>query len=128
MITAKQRLLSLVIFIVTATACGNPHFFPRLQPLFPGLDESSIRANGRRALDEAKADFVLLKRGEAPRYATFVKTAPYSRSRVYDGKGYRLTFVCEQSVYPHRVGPEIVIFSGITGGREYRYREIDETF
>lgn len=117
-------------FILTATlccsACQNPHFFPRLRPLFAGLDESRVPAAARSALAEAKVDFQLARHGAAPRYARFVSEARYSHTRCFQGRGYRLTMVNEGLVVSSRTGPAITIDSSITGGKPYRYDEIDE--
>src|SRR5690242_11813577 len=88
-------LILAAIFLGLPGCAGtrNPHFFPRLHPLFAGLDESKIRGNARAMLARAKEDFQLARHGKEPRYAKYVSTIPYTHSRVYEGKGYRLTMV-----------------------------------
>lgn len=108
------------------SSCANPHFFPRLRPLFPGLAETGLSAPARNSLARAKADFLLLKQGQPPQHAKFVSTIPYTRSRVYSGQGYRLTMVRQDNIYPHKVGAEIVVSPSITGGKAYHYDEVDE--
>jgi hypothetical protein len=94
--------------------------------LFPGLDEAGLSAADMTALAQAKTDFVLVKHGKTPQYATLISADPYSRSRVYQGKSYRLTSVREDNTYPLRNGPEIVFSPSLTGGKPYHYDEVDE--
>jgi hypothetical protein len=97
-----------------------------MRPLFPGLTEAGMSAADRTALAQAKSDFQMVKHGKAPQHAQFVSTIPHTRSRVYQGQGYRLTFVREDNIYPHRTGPDIVVSPSITGGKAYHYDEVDE--
>jgi hypothetical protein len=108
------------------SSCANPHFFPRLHPLFPGLEEANLSPHAQNCLAQAKSDFLLLKHGEAPRHATLARTVPHSRSKVYEGPGYRLTMVREENSCAPRMGPEIMVASTITGGPAYHYDEIDD--
>lgn len=108
------------------SSCANPHFFPRLHPLFPGLDEAGLSAADRTTLAKAKTDFQLVKHGKAPQYATLVSADPHTRSRVYQGQSYCLTSVREDNPCCCRTGPEIVFSPTITGGKAYRYDEVDE--
>jgi len=126
--TRQPALAAFLIasFLLSSTSCANPHFFPRLRPLFPGLAETDLSAPARNSLAQAKADFLLLKQGKPPQYARFVSTIPNTRSRVYEGQGYRLTRVREDNIYPHKFGPEIVVSPSITGGKAYHYDEVDE--
>jgi hypothetical protein len=118
----------LCIFLLLLTsACANSHFFPRLHPLFPGLDESRLSDSSRRALGEAKVDFWRLKHGMEPQYANLARTLPDGHSKVYNGRGYRLTLRSQRSFDPYRIGPEIVIFASLTGGCDYSYDELEET-
>ena len=59
-------------------------------------------------------------------HAQFVTTIPYTRSRVFDGKGYRLTMVSNDKAPSHPHGPDIVINGSITGGKPYQYDEIND--
>lgn len=117
--------LALAVF----AGCAGPqtaHFFPRMRPLFSGLDETGMNAEAQAALAEAKADFQLAKRGQEPRHASYVDTLPHTQSKVYQGRGYRLTKVRDHAFYAHSDGAEIVIEPRITGGKPYRYDEVDE--
>lgn len=77
-------------------------------------------------LAQAKVDFQLARTGKTPQYAKFSKTIRFTRSKVYEGQGYRLTVVSEDSQYPHKKGPDIVLSPSITGGKPYHYDEVDE--
>jgi hypothetical protein len=115
-----------LLVISLLSSCANPHFFPRLRPLFPGLDEAGLSAADRTALAQAKTDFQRVKHGKTPQYATLVSAIPHTRSRVYQGQAYCLTSVREDNIYPHRTGPDIVVSPSITGGKAYHYDEVDE--
>lgn len=106
-------------------ACANDHFFPRLRPLFAGLDESRVPASQRRALAEAKVDFQLARQGQPPRYARPAGVLPCSHSQVFRGDGYQVTLVDKDLAYLTLKGPEIVVEPSITQGRPYHYDEID---
>lgn len=103
----------------------NPHFFPRMHPLFAGLDESKVCDCAKAILTKAKADFQLARHGEEPRYAKYVSTIPYTHSRVYEGKGYRLTMVNKDLVSVRYEGPRIVLDACITGGKPFAYDEVN---
>jgi hypothetical protein len=126
MAPVRTILCLAVLSIGLLPACANPHFFPRLRPLFAGLDEGQVPAGSRTALAHAKTDFMLVKHGKAPRYAQYVKSVPRTNTKVYEGEGYRISAINENTSYPLRKGPEIVVFSSITGGDTYRYDEVDE--
>jgi len=126
----KLPLVSLVLLLAFLILPGcaiteNPHFFPRLRPLFAGLDETKIRPGAKAALAEAKADFQLARHGKAPQYAKYVSTIPYTHSRIYQGKGYRLTLVHKDLVGCCFVGPSIVLDASITGGKPFAYDEVE---
>ncbi len=106
-------------------ACANDHFFPRLKPLFAGLDESRVPAAARAALARAKVDFQLARHGETPRYALHVGTLPCTHSQVFQGRGYQVILVNKDLVNTTETGPEIVLDSSITQGKPYHYDEID---
>jgi hypothetical protein len=114
-----------LLVVCLLSSCANPHFFPRLQPLFPGLDEAGLSAADRTTLAQAKTDFLLVKHGKTPQYATLVSADPHTRSRVYQGQAYRLTSVREDNTYSLRNGPEIVFSPNLTGGKPYHYDEVD---
>jgi hypothetical protein len=114
-----------MLLFATVSGCASGHFFPRCQPLFAGLSETAVPAGARGALAEAKEDFQCGRCGEAPRHARYVTTLPYTHSRVYEGRGYRLTLVDKRLVTSAMKGPEIVVDATITGGGVYRYDEID---
>jgi hypothetical protein len=117
------------IVLSILSGCAGPqkaHFFPSWQPLFAGLDESGIRPGARQALTEAKADFELARQNKEPRFAQYVSTIPNTHSRIYQGKGYRLTMVNKDVVFSRSHGPEIVLDASITGGKPFTYDEVNE--
>ena len=119
-------ILVIALLLLSSVAGGaSDHFFPRLKPLFAGLDESKVPAGSRTALAQAKVDFQLARHGKRPAYAHYTGTLPYSHSETFQGNGYILTMVNKNLVYSVSVGPEIVIDARITGGKTYRYDEID---
>jgi hypothetical protein len=125
--TAFSALLFLTFLAFSACALPtNPHWFPRARPLFAGLDEGKVRPSARAALAEAKVDFQLARHDKALRYAKYVSTIPYTNSRVYQGKGYRLTIVHKDLGVSHSDGPDILLDASITGGKPFSYDEIDE--
>jgi len=123
-VVKTSRLLTLAALLVLITGCANPHFFPRLRPLFPGFAEEGLSSSARSALAEAKIDFQLARQGNAPRYAKYVGEESTSRSKIYQGRGYRLTRVMRTD--PTAEGPDIVLQSSITGGKPWHYDEVDE--
>jgi hypothetical protein len=86
-----------------------------------------VPANARPALARAKVDFQLARHASPPQYAHFVGTASSGDAKVYEGDGYRLTMVNRDLVHHQEVGPDIVLDPAITGGRSYRYDEIDRS-
>ena len=122
----KSLLLSALFSLCMLVGCANPHFFPRTRPLFAGLDETHVPAGATTMLAQAKVDFQLARQGHAPQHAKYAQTIPFTRSKVYEGQGYRLTVVHEDIKYPHKKGPDIVLSSTITGGKPYHYGEVDE--
>ncbi len=124
----KFTFLSLAFSLITFSplaSCAGDHWFPRAQPLFPGVNEASVSASARAALSRAKADFSRARRGESPLYAHFTGTAPSSNSRVYEGDGYRITLVNKYMMVYSDIGADIVLDSSITGGQPLHYSEVD---
>ncbi|MEO6787332.1 MAG: hypothetical protein ABI318_14460 [Chthoniobacteraceae bacterium] len=122
--------VALIISIVLSVLPGcagtrNPHFFPRMHPLFAGLDESKVCGCAKAVLAKAKTDFQLARHGEEPRYAKYVSTIPYTHSRVYEGKGYCLTMVNKDLVSVRYEGPRIVLDACITGDKPFAYDEVN---
>lgn len=115
----------LVAAFPVLTCCAGEHFFPRVKPLFVGLNEGSVPAKSRTALAKAKVDFQLARHASAPQYAHYVGTTPYTNSKVYEGDGYRVTLVHKDMVAYQDVGPDIVIDASVTGGNSYKYNEVD---
>lgn len=116
--------------IQTLPGCAgtqNPNFFPRVRPLFAGLDESKVPADAKPLLANAKTDFQLARRGKAPCHAKYVTTIPYTHSRVFEGKGYCITLVKKNLVDSFYEGPQIVLNSCITGGKPFTYDEVEVT-
>lgn len=124
--TVSLLLFSLVTLLLVSEGCANPHFFPRMRPLFAGLDESKVPRRSQVALAQAKADFQLARAHAQPRYAKFVGLAPSSQTRLYQGNGYRIALVQKEAFFAHSHGPQIVIEGAITGGMAYHYDEVDE--
>ena len=120
--------LALSILLVVLPGCAgtqNANFFPRTRPLFAGLDETKVCACARPSLAKAKADFQLARHGKEPRFAKYISTIPYTHSRVFEGKGYRITMVDKDLVGPRLVGPGIVLDASITGGKPFAYDEVE---
>jgi hypothetical protein len=126
MMTPRLRSFLAIASAGLFLGCANPHFFPRTRPLFPGFDESKMPSTSAKALSEAKVDFQRAIRRQAPIHAQFVEVTPYTRSRVYQGRGYRLTHVDKYSVHSRCEGPHIVLESSLTGGKPYSYDQLDE--
>ena len=76
-------------------------------------------------LAQAKVDFQLARHGRTPQYAKYAHMNRSSHSKVYEGQGYRLTIVHQDSIYPHEEGPDILLYPRITGGEPYHYDEVD---
>ncbi|MEO6740466.1 MAG: hypothetical protein ABIP20_09455 [Chthoniobacteraceae bacterium] len=117
--------IALLLCVPACATTKNPHFFPRLHPLFAGLDESKMRPAAKAALAEAKVDFLRVRHGQKPQYAHYAGSVPYTGSKIYEGRGYRLTMVHEETINAHSDGPSIVVDRSITGGESYSYDEID---
>ncbi len=124
-VTFTRVSYSTPFFLVatTLTSCADEHFFPKMHPLFPGLDEAHVTAHSRQALAQAKVDFVRVRHGQAPQYAHFV--GQDSKGKRYEGNGYQLTSVRNDVVVYSDVSPDIVIASSITGTRPFHYSEIE---
>jgi hypothetical protein len=114
-----------IMAALAATGCANPHFFPRLRPLFVDLDETKIPASAQTALLQAKSDFQRARHYEAPRYAAYSGPGFSPRGKVYQGHGYCITMVHEETAFGWLDGPEIALEPSITGGLRYRYSEVD---
>lgn len=117
--------IALILCLPACAATKDPHFFPRLHPLFAGLDESKMRPAAKAALAEAKVDFLRVRRGQKPQYAQYTRTAPHDGSKIYEGWGYCLTVVHKQIGGSCSDGPAIVLTPKITGGKPYSYDEVD---
>ena len=74
---------------------------------------------------QAKGDFQRARHDEAPRYAVYSGASCSPRGKVYQGRGYRVTLVHEETPNGWYDGPEIVLEPGLTGGLPYRYSEVD---
>ena len=125
---AFSTLLS--IALLALSACAGPNsasFFPRMHPLFAGLDETKVCGCAKESLAKAKADFLLARRGKEPVHAKYVSTIPYTHSRVFEGKGYCITMVKKDIVDSFYEGPKIVLNSSITGGKPFTYDEVEVT-
>ena len=107
------------------TGCANPHFFPRLRPLFVDLNETQVPASARSVLLQAKSDFQRARHHEIPRYAIYSGRRDNPWGKVYQGHGYRVTMVHQESSTGVLDGPAIVLDPSITGGQSYRYDEVD---
>lgn len=118
-------ILAISASILTGCAGGNPHFLPRTRPLFAGLDEQKLSSGTKAMLEQAKTDFQLARHGGDPHYARFSSTIPGTHSRVFEGKGYRLTLVNKDMIVNHYVGPQIVLNAAITGGKPFTYDEVN---
>jgi len=120
------HLAAAVLFVsLSLSSCANPSFFPRLRPLFAGLDESHLPPDKRVALQKAKVDFQRARHGQPPLYAHFTGDVPYSHSLRYAGDGYVLTWVHTGEIHRWAQGPDIVLSGSLTGGNPYHYDELD---
>jgi hypothetical protein len=117
---------SLISLLVLAS-CASEHALPQFKPLIGGLDESLVPASARVALIHAKEDFQCVRQGRAPLYARPAGIVPGTRSRVFEGDGYRLTAVDSDYSNVHLHGLEIVIDPSITHAQAYHYDEIQRT-
>jgi len=120
---ASRTLVSGILLVVAG--CADPHFFPRLRPLFVGLDEASVPVEARPVLAQAKTDFRRARRREAPRFAVFSGFSSHPKGKVYTGKGYRITEVHDEGVNSWLDGLEITLDSSITGRAPFHYSEGD---
>jgi hypothetical protein len=110
---------------LTVTGFADPHFFPRLRPLFIDLNEAKVPAAAQNALAQAKSDFQRARHHEAPRYATYAGLSESPRGRVYRGHGYSVTVVHDETPFGWYEGPKIELDASLTGGAPYRYSEVD---
>lgn len=125
-----RRLLFYLGFSCAAilSGCTTDHFFPRLKPLFAGFDESKIPASARKNLAEAKEDFQCCRHGALPRHARYAGTIAYTHSKVFEGRGYRVTVYDKDLVRPQEHGPGIVLGPSITGAEPFEYEEVNRTW
>lgn len=124
-----QVLFCAGLVLLATPGCASDHFFPKLRPLFAGLDESKVvMAAAKFALAEAKTDFRLAQHGKAPLYSRCVSGVPGTHSKIYQGNGYQLTVVNNDLVRPQAHGPEIVLDTFITGGKPFRFSDIDRSW
>ena len=123
----KQSLFASLVCLSLLASCSNPHFFPRTKPLFAGLDESKVSAPSRAALAHAKEDFRLAQQGKAPRHARLVTGVVCRQQQLYEGDGYLLTVRDDDQVRPQEHGVRIVLEARLTGGRPFRYDDIDRS-
>lgn len=124
---SRCRFLSLLVWLL-ALICTNcaPHaVLPRTKALFAGLDESRLPAAAVAKLAKAKRDFACVRACGKPCHASDAGRVPHSQSRRFTGDGYEITLVKASSGFNHREGVEIVISPSITGGKQFRYEEID---
>lgn len=125
---AFSALLSIAMLALPACAGSNSAgFFPRMHPLFAGLDETKVSGCAKASLAQAKEDFLRARHGREPVHAKYVSTIPYTHSRVFEGKGYCITLVKKDLVDSFYEGPKIVLESSITGGKPYAYDEVEVT-
>jgi hypothetical protein len=113
---AFSALLSLALLALPACAGSNSAgFFPRMHPLFAGLDETKVCGCAKASL------------AQEPVHAKYVSTIPYTHSRVFEGKGYCITLVKKDLVDSFYEGPKIVLNASITGGKPFTYDEVEVT-
>ena len=126
-IRVKTPLTALAVLLAATAASSqaNPHFFPRLRPLFVGLDESRVPARAKNALQEAKVDFQRARLAEPPRFAVYSGESSDPKGKVYQGQGYQITEVHEEAVNIWYDGPKITLESSVTGGKAYQYSEVN---
>lgn len=122
---ASLILAATLLCLPGCAGTQNPHFFPRMHPLFAGLDQTKVGGGAKAMLANAKADFELARHGQEPRHAKYVRTIPYTHSRVFEARGYRLTMVKKDLLPSHYEGPQIILNSNITGGKPFSYDEVD---
>ena len=125
MIRALSILILSSVLAIACTECSSPHVFPRLKPLFVGLDESALSQASKNKLTHAKVDFQCARKGEPPRFASDAGGIRHTRSRRFIGDGYEIIIVDASAGFVRRTGPEITIASCITGGKPYHYDEIE---
>lgn len=122
----SQPVLLLAAFFALALAsCASHAVLPRTKALFAGLDESRLPAAAVAKLAKAKRDFACVRACGKPCHASDAGRVPNSQSRRFTGDGYEITLVNASSGFNHREGVEITISPSITGGKPFRYEEID---
>ncbi len=117
----KRALMGALMLDLLLTACSAPHFVPRERSLFPGLDEYSVAPARQPALKDAKEDFLLAQRGLVPAHAKPVSADTWGRVRVFDGEGYRVIVKEQDPLARHPKGPDIILYSSLTGAAPYHY-------
>lgn len=118
-------LLLAALFALALASCASHAVLPRTKALFAGLDESRLPAAAVAKLAKAKQDFACVRACGKPCHASDGGRVPNSQSRRFTGDGYEITLVKASSGFNHREGVEITISPGITGGKPFRYEEID---
>lgn len=119
----SQVGIAVVSLSLLLPACADEHFFPKVRPLFPGLNEAMVPVKEKTKLAKAKVDFARARHGKAPQYAHLANSD--SGAAVYSGEGYRITLVHNDVVLYQDVGAGIVIEPCLTGGAPYAYDEIE---
>lgn len=125
MIRALFTALFACYVVLVGTSCSSSHVLPCLKPVFAGLDESKVPAAARHQLSKAKQDFRCVRVCGQACYARDCGRIPHTNSRKFVGDGYEITQVDSWAGFVHRHGPQIVIQPCITGGRIYRYDEVE---
>lgn len=113
------------VVVTGSTSCSSPHVFPRLKPLFVGLDESALNPVAKRKLAKAKTDFQCVRTSGKPFHAQDSGRVPHSKTRKFVGDGYEITMVDSWAGFVHSHGPKICIQPSITGGKAYHYDEVE---
>lgn len=125
MIRVLSTLFLAWCLVLSETSCSSPHVLPCLKPVFVGLDESKVPPTARNQLEKAKHDFRCVRACGQACHAHDSGRIPHTKSRKFVGDGYEITLVDSWAGFVHRRGPQIVIQPCITGGKVYRYDEIE---
>lgn len=125
MIRAFFTALLIGCATLAGTSCSSPHVLPCLKPVFVGLDESKVPETARHQLAKAKQDFRCVRACGTACHAHDGGPIPHTKTRKFVGDGYEITMVDSWAGFVHRRGPQIVIQPCITGGKPYRYDEIE---
>lgn len=127
MLHSRVVLPLVTLLALGLSSCASHSVMPRTKALFAGLDESRLSSIALGKLAKAKRDFECVRACGKPCHASDVGLVSHSQSRRFAGDGYEITLVNTWSGFIHRQGPEIVIDPSITGGKPFRYDEIDVT-